>query len=76
MVIVTYRHRPKRPPRKAQPAVVPNAVVTTRKPKKYQRKLGEVEPISPEEEERLRQFFTRMGLGAAYAKAKLAKEQD
>jgi hypothetical protein len=61
-MIVTYRHRPKPKPTKAQPArITGSGIVTARKPKKYQTKR-EALADDPEADERVRQFFARMGL--------------
>ena len=71
VTVITYRHKPKRRVKKptAQPAAISGSVVVrARKPKKYQRKLVEG-PVDPEGEERVREFYERMGLGAVYQRS-------
>ncbi len=66
-MIVTYRQKQKRPkPVKAHLQITGAEIVIARKPKRYQRKLVEMAP-DPDGQERVRQFYERMGLGKRYA---------
>ena len=72
-MIVTYRHRPKPKRSKAQPAKVASAIVTARKPSRYMKRA---EPVDdPAADERVRQFYVRMGLGEVYDRTFWTPEQ-
>jgi hypothetical protein len=59
----------------AQPVAIGPAIVNARNPTRYMKKPGE--PIDDlEADERVRQYFERMGLSAAYDKAHLSEEQS
>ena len=54
--IVTYAHRPKRPPRKAQAAIIGPAIVTSASKRRHAQPPADAAEVSPE----VQAFFARM----------------
>jgi hypothetical protein len=60
LTIVTYAHRPKRPPRKAQAAaIIGPAVVTSASKRRHAQPPAETEETDPEAAEKMRAWLRR-----------------